>query len=109
MRRDFYLENGIYCKGLCDDFKLYYGKKSLTQSCLNIAYIKGVLIAVKTKQGVYVYKPKVLLVDDDYCLEKIAYFEVYNSTAYLKVKLQEHTYIIDANVQIKLCSCKNLS
>lgn len=109
MRRDFYLENGIYCEGLFDDFKLYYNKQELTPSCSNIAYIPNTLIAIKSGTTVYVHKPKIIKVGGKISLYTIARFESRTPNAYLKVKMYDKTYIIDSNVQISLCNCPKLS
>ncbi len=109
MRRDFFLENGIYCKGVYNDFRLYYNDMALTPSCSNIAYITGTLIALKCGKRVYVYKPTIIENNGIYKLYQIAMFETIDSSAYLKVKIYDKLYIIDSNVQIKLCECPKLT
>jgi len=109
MRRDFSLENGIYCKGLFNDFKLYYDTIELTPSCNNIAYIPNKLIVLKSKKIVYVYKPKIINVEVIPTLFEIAKFESKTLDAYLKVKMNDKTYIIDSNLQVSLCNCPKLT
>lgn len=109
MRRDFPLENGIYCKGIFNDFKLYYDTIELTPSCNSIAYIPNTLIALKSYRTIYVYKPKVINLNGVISLYEIAKFETKTSNAYLKIKLYDKTYIIDSNIQISLCNCSRLT
>ena len=105
MRRDFNLENGIYCEGEYNNFKLYYNKTELTPYCYEIRYIPGTLIAVKSKKTVYIYIPKVITENDNICLAKAASFDTINCNAYLKIKLNNKIYIIDSNVGISICEC----
>lgn len=109
MRRDFYLENGIYCRGSFDDFKLYYETLPLTTSCNSIAYIPNRLIALKSGKTVTVYEPRVVNVNGKNLLYEIAKFESKNPNAYLKVKVHDKVYIIDSNVQISLYNHSKLT
>lgn len=109
MDRNFVLENGIYCEGKSDNFRLLYKGYVLTPSCSNIAYVQGKLIAVKSKNAVFIYKPRIRKGGGQYTLIQLAMFETYDSSAYLKINIQGHLYIIDSNVQIKICECPKLS
>jgi len=108
MRRDFTLENGIYCKGEYNNFKLYYDNIALTPSCHEITYIPGILIAVKSKKTVYIYIPKLLAEKDNIFLAKATSFDTINCNAYLKIKLNNKIYIIDSNVGISICECDKM-
>ena len=102
MKRNFELENDIYCRGEFDSFKLYYKGTEITDICSNIAYIPRTLIAVKCGNTVHIYKPKIVYVDSIPHLEKIAMFETNGHYVYLRIKIKERTYDVDSNVQINL-------
>ena len=108
MRRDFNLENGIFCKGEFNNFQLYHNGISLTPKCHAIAYIPKMLIAVKSKKTVYVYKPEITTINNVIMLVKLAKFEVFDSYAYMKIKINSKVFIIDSNVQISLCECTKM-
>lgn len=108
MRRDFSLENGIVCKGKYNNFKLYYNDVELTPLCNYIAYIPKTLIAVKCDKTVYIYKPEIILNENTRSLIKLASFEVFDTFAYLKIKIDDKVYFIDSNVQISLCECAKM-
>lgn len=101
MMRNFPLEKGIYCNGQLNNFKLYYDNKALTPVCNAIAYIPKSLIAVKSKKTVYLYIPEIVTDGDKTTLVKVASFESFDTYAYLKVKINGKSYIIDSNLQIK--------
>lgn len=102
MERNFFLENGIFCYGKHDKFRLLYKDYVLTPSLSNIAYIPGKLIAVKSDNKVIIYAPKVTRDFLGYNLLKLAMFEIYDVCACLKINIKGITYIIDSNVQIKM-------
>jgi len=104
MMRHFPLENDIYCKGKFNKFKLYYNNKAITPFCNSIAYIPKTLIAVKSNKTIHVYKPETMAINDTNTLIKLASFKIYETCAYLNDKV----YIIDSNVQIKLCECTKM-
>lgn len=108
MMRNFPLENGIYCKGKLSKFKLYYNNKAVTPFCNAIAYIPKKLIVVKSNKTVHVYRPEIVTFNNTPTLNKLAAFKVYDTCAYLKVKIDDKVYIIDSNVQIKLCECAKM-
>lgn len=106
IRRDFELEKGIVCKGFIHNFSLYYNDVALTPECDAIAYIQNKLIAVRSHGVVTVYLPEIHEIESEYVMPRIACFKCYRNNAYLKVNLGDSTYIIDSNVQIKLCGCR---
>lgn len=106
MRRDFPLENGIYCKGLINDFKLYYNAIELTPNCNNMAYIPNTLIAVKSSTTIYVYEPKTIDIGGFPLLRKIANFESKSPNAFLMVNVSDKAYII--NYKLQVCRCNSI-
>lgn len=101
MERNFFLENGIFCYGTHDAFRLLYKDYVLTPILSNMAYIPRKLIAVKSDSQVIVYAPKLKRNFWGYSLLKLAMFETYSTSACLKINIQGTKYIIDSNVQIK--------
>lgn len=100
MRRDFYLEEGIYCKGLINDFKLYYDTIELTPSCSKISYMPNDLLVYKTGNTIYICEPKISYAGINPKLIEIMHFESNVSVAYALVCLHGESYIIDRNLQI---------
>ena len=103
MRKEFFLENEIYCKGTTHNFHLYYTNIKLTPALDDIIYIPKTLISVMSEKNILVYKPKIVLVDNVPTLYEIARFKPLSPNAYLKVILNNKAYIINSNMQITLC------
>jgi len=108
MNNIFWLENGIMFKGNFSCFKLYYNDIELTPTCHEIAYIPKTLIAVKSNNTVFAYKPIIAFYNNTYSLIKLASFDTVNCNAYLKVKISDKMYIIDSNVGVSLCECAKM-
>lgn len=102
MKRNFFLENGIYCEGEYNNFRLLYKEHVLIPSLSNIAYIPNKLIAVKSGCEVLVYDTKVTKDLNGYLLLPFASFKAYATPTLLKITIQGITYTIDNNVQIKI-------
>lgn len=100
MRRDFTLENGIYCKGLTNDFKLYFETMELTPSCSDITYIPNTLLVYKSGKTVHACEPKISYESGEPKLREIIKFEVMIPYGYALIQLHGKTYIIDYNLQI---------
>lgn len=103
MERNFFLENGIYCEGEYNNFRLLYKEYVLTPSLSNIAYIPNKLIAVKSGIEVLVYDTKVIKDLNGYLLLPLASFKTYDVPTFLEITIRGITYTIDKNIQIKIC------
>ncbi len=106
MRRDFTLENGIYCKGLKNDFKLYFDTLELTPSCTKITYIPNTLLVYKSGKKVYICEPKISYASGEPKLKEIMKFEGIMTNGYALIYLHGKTYIVDYNLQICRCNPK---
>lgn len=109
MRRDFSLENGIYCYGMANNFKLYYNNIELTPSCHTITYIPSTLIVVKSKNIIHIYRPKVIVVGATPKLIKLASIELYTCATSITININDKIYLIDSNLKVRLCTCTEIN
>ena len=100
MRRDFFLENGIYSYGEFNNFSIYYQNFELASNCSNIAYIPNTLIAVKRKNIIYVYKTDLLFTGNFPELLELAKFESILPYTCIKLLIRGKNYFIDSEAQV---------
>lgn len=106
MRKDFSLENGIYCRGLTNDFKLYFNSIELTPSCSDLRYLPNTLLVYKSGKTIYICEPKISYASGEPKLKEIMRFEGKMPNGYAFIYLHGKRYIIDYNLQI--CRCNPL-
>lgn len=93
----WYLGNGIKVIGRPHEYSIWQYEKNIHSFCTNFAYVKHVLLAVRTDHYVYIYSLK----SKAKALQLLKKFNVFCSPAFVSVKIGSKVYNIDFNCNIK--------
>ena len=99
-KNEFYLTASIRIEGPITDFNLFIENDLLLEHCTNFSYIAKKFFATKSGSNIYVFGTKVIKNGEKSSLEQLAVFSIKSPKVFVKVIIDETTYIIDYNCQV---------